>query len=155
MINKNYSSARVVTGASWGPTHIPRNSQVREQTFLQQGSPVQELVQGTGITARQKWRFLPGLVSQRLSTQETHCFYLGESSCGQAMPWQGMDANTHTQGAAKAFLGTTLRERHSSPWKLIMWRGASKSHGEGRWTLAAASLYGFGSTLLEESSLSN
>lgn len=115
-----------MAGASCGPTHISRDSQIRGQTFLQQGSPVQELVQGTGITSRHKWMFLPGLVFLRLSPQETHCFCLRDSSCGQIMPWQGMEAHTHTWGATKTFLGTTLRERHSSLLKADNVKGSKQ-----------------------------
>lgn len=120
-----------MAGASCGPTHIPRESQIRGQTFLEQRSPVQELVQGRGIASRHKWRFLPGFVFLRLSPQATHCFCLGEGSCGQAMPWQGMDAHTHIGGAAKAILGTTVRERHSSLLKADIVKGIKQKPQRG------------------------
>lgn len=68
--------------------HVPRDSQIRGQTFPLQGYRVclQQLVRGTDMTSSHKLRFLLGLAALGLPAQETHCFCLGESPCGHAMP---------------------------------------------------------------------
>lgn len=125
-MNKICTSApRMATGASHGPMHIPRDSQIGGQTFPQQGSPVRfrQLVQGTGMTSSHKLRFLLGLAALGLPAQETHCFCLGESP------------HTHRELEVchKAFLGTVLGEGLSSPLSPANMRGTKRKphRGEG------------------------